>query len=59
VKGGGRHRAADLVLTAEPTTLVELRRGELTVSEARRAGQLRVEGPTTALRNFQRVFRMR
>ena len=59
VRGGGKARAeADLELEAGPGTWVELRRGTITLREARDRGLLRVRGPAKSLRNFQRIFQV-
>jgi len=47
------------VLTAPARVIVAARRGETTLTDALASGAATVTGSQRALRNFQRVFRLR
>jgi len=53
------NRVPDLVLTAPARVIVAARRGETTLTDALASGAATVTGSQRALRNFQRVFRLR
>jgi DNA-binding HxlR family transcriptional regulator len=55
----GAGRTPDLVLTAPARVLIAARRGETTLADALASGAATATGNKRALRNFQRVFRMR
>jgi DNA-binding HxlR family transcriptional regulator len=60
VKGGGAARGEpDLVLDAAARVWIDIRRGRLTLAQAKRQHLLRTTGSKTALANFQRIFHVR
>jgi len=57
VKGGGApHESADVVLESDARLWLDIRRGQLTLREARREGRVKVTGKAAAVANFQRIF---
>ena len=56
--GDPGRRDPDLVVTTSARTLVELRRGALSIDGARTSGELAVEGSAASLGNFVRMFRL-
>jgi DNA-binding HxlR family transcriptional regulator len=55
---GDDHGPADVTLSADAPTLVAIRQGRTTLSQALADGVATAEGPPDALANFQRIFRL-
>jgi DNA-binding HxlR family transcriptional regulator len=57
LKGGGEpHDTPDLVLESSARAWVDIRRGDITVRDAIKAGRVTKVGSAKALANFQRIF---
>jgi DNA-binding HxlR family transcriptional regulator len=55
---GDSHDAADLTLRVGAATLVDIRQGRTTLSQALADGRASADGPGEVLAGFQRVFRL-